>query len=128
MKAGLVYAVSTFGTFPDGPDLSTATAPQIRDHVAANSTTIRADALVGMIAVAAATVFFAALTRQVRDRLDVAWEDGGDPTVILCTAKQKKAIDAFAGVATRFVDVDRAAQASIVGAANLYVNGSVTLQ
>jgi len=59
---------------------------------------------------------------SLKAALQGAWEDGGDPTVILCTAKQKKAIDAFAGVATRFVDVDRAAQASIVGAANLYVS------
>lgn len=67
--AGLVYALSTFGTFPDGPEISTATAKQVREHVSANSTIIRADALVGMAAVAAALVFFAALTRQVRDRL-----------------------------------------------------------
>ena len=54
--------------------------------------------------------------------LQGAWEDGGDPRVILVTAKQKQAIDGFTGVATRFVDVDRAAQASIIGAANLYVS------
>jgi hypothetical protein len=54
--------------------------------------------------------------------LQAAWEDGGDPSVILVTARQKAAIDAFAGVATRFVDVGKAAQASIIGAANLYVS------
>ncbi len=54
--------------------------------------------------------------------LQAAWEDGGDPRVILAGASQKRAIDGFAGVATRFVDVDRAAQASIIGAANLYVS------
>jgi hypothetical protein len=54
--------------------------------------------------------------------LQGAWEDGGDARVILVTAKQKAVIDGFAGVATRFVDVDRAAQASIIGAANLYVS------
>lgn len=57
--------------------------------------------------------------------LQAAWEDGGDPSVILVTAAQKRVVDSFAGVATRFVDVDRAAQASIIGAANLYVNFSV---
>jgi hypothetical protein len=67
--SGFVYALSTFGTFPDGPPVSTATATQIRDHVTSNGTTIRASAVVGMVAVAAALVFFAALTRQVRDRL-----------------------------------------------------------
>ena len=54
--------------------------------------------------------------------LQGAWEEGGDPSVILVTAKQKGVIDLFTGVATRFVDVDKSAQASIVGAANLYVS------
>jgi hypothetical protein len=67
--AGLVYALSTFGTFPDGPPISTATATQIRDHVTTNGTAIRASAVVGMLAIAAALVFFSAATRQVRDRL-----------------------------------------------------------
>jgi hypothetical protein len=67
--AGLIYALSTFGTFPDGPPVSTATAAQIRDHVTTNGTAIRASAVVGMVAIAAALIFFAALTRQVRDRL-----------------------------------------------------------
>ena len=54
--------------------------------------------------------------------LQGAWEDGGDATVVLVTAKQKAVIDLFTGVATRFVDVAKGAQASITGAANLYVS------
>ena len=54
--------------------------------------------------------------------LQGAWEEGGDPSVILVTARQKAAVDGFAGIATRFVDVDKSAQASIIGAANLYVS------
>ena len=54
--------------------------------------------------------------------LQGAWEDGGDPSVILCTARQKAVIDTFTGVATRFIDVGRAQEASIIGAANLYVS------
>lgn len=54
--------------------------------------------------------------------LQGAWEDGGDARVILLTAKQKQVLDTFTGVATRFVDVDRAGQASIIGAANVYVS------
>lgn len=54
--------------------------------------------------------------------LQGAWEDGGDPSVILTTAQNKTTLDAFTGIATRFVDVDRAAQASIIGSANLYVS------
>lgn len=54
--------------------------------------------------------------------LEAAWADGGDPRVILTNTIGKKAIDAFSGVATRFVDVDGAKQASIIGAANVYVS------
>jgi hypothetical protein len=54
--------------------------------------------------------------------LQGAWSNGGDPSVILTSAKNKLLIDAFAGVATRFVDVDAATQAPIIGAANVYVS------
>lgn len=54
--------------------------------------------------------------------LQGAWEDGGDPRVILAHAQNKAHIDTFTGVATRFVDVGRAQEASIIGAANLYVS------
>lgn len=64
-----------------------------------------------------------ALTSAVLNQaLMGAWAQGGDPSVILVGAVQKQAIDGFTGIATRFVDVDRSAQASIVGAANLYVS------
>ena len=54
--------------------------------------------------------------------LEGAWQEGGDARVILCTAKQKALLDAFTSVATRFVDVSKGAQASITGAANVYVS------
>jgi hypothetical protein len=54
--------------------------------------------------------------------LEAAWADGGDPRVILTGTVGKQDIDTFTGVATRFVDVDKAAQASIIGAANVYVS------
>jgi hypothetical protein len=53
--------------------------------------------------------------------LQGAWEDGGDPRVILCSANNKAAIDNFTSIATRFVDID-VAQAPIIGAANVYVS------
>jgi hypothetical protein len=52
-----------------------------------------------------------------------AWADGGDPRVILAGSTQKTAIDAFTGIATRFVDASPTKQAAIVGAANMYVSG-----
>lgn len=54
--------------------------------------------------------------------LEQIWTQGGDCNVILCMPGQKRAIDAFTGVATRFVDVAKGEQASITGAANVYVS------
>lgn len=58
----------------------------------------------------------------VKLALEGAWANGGDPTTILVSATQKKVIDTFTGIATRFVDVGRANEASVIGAANLYVS------
>lgn len=54
--------------------------------------------------------------------LQGAWSNGGDPSVILCTAKNKTLIDAFTSIATRFVNVDASTQSPIIGAANVYVS------
>jgi uncharacterized protein DUF5309 len=64
-----------------------------------------------------------ALTSQVlNNALEGAWVDGGDPSIILVNSRQKAAIDNFTSVATRFVDVDRGTQASVIGAINVYVS------
>lgn len=57
-----------------------------------------------------------------------AWAQGGSTAVILVGATQKTAIDGFTGQATRFVDVMKGQQASIVGAANVYVSDYGTHQ
>lgn len=54
--------------------------------------------------------------------LQGTWSSGGQASQILVGPTQKQVIDTFAGVATRFVDVDKSAQASIINAANLYVS------
>jgi hypothetical protein len=59
---------------------------------------------------------------QLNAALGGSWEEGGDPRVILVGATQKQAIDAFTGVATRFIDTSPRKQAPIVGAANMYVS------
>lgn len=65
----------------------------------------------------------AALTEAtLRAALEGSWTDGGNPRVILAPSAQKKAIDAFTGIATRFVDNAPNKQASIIGAANVYVS------
>lgn len=59
---------------------------------------------------------------QLNMALNGAWEDGGDPRVILVGAKQKQVIDQFTGVATRFIDSSPTKQATIVNAANMFVS------
>lgn len=59
---------------------------------------------------------------QLNAALGGAWEDGGDPRVILVGAKQKQVIDGFSGVAQRQINVSARSEASIVGAANMYVS------
>lgn len=64
-----------------------------------------------------------ALSKSALDSaLQGAWEDGGNPRIILVGATQKAAIDGFSSIATRFVDIDRSSQAVITGAANVYVS------
>jgi hypothetical protein len=65
-----------------------------------------------------------ALTENaLKSALELAWIQGGDPRVILAGSTQKKAIDAFTGIATRFVDSSPRKEAAIIGAANMYVSG-----
>jgi hypothetical protein len=59
---------------------------------------------------------------QLNAALGGSWQDGGDPRVILVGARQKAVIDQFTGIATRFIDASPRKQASIVGAANMYVS------
>lgn len=59
---------------------------------------------------------------SLKAALQGAWTDGGDPRVILAPAVGKSYIDSFSGIATRFVDNSPKAQATIIGAANMYVS------
>lgn len=59
---------------------------------------------------------------SLNSALQGAWSAGGNPTTILVGPVQKQVIDTFTGIATRFVDVDKANQASIINAANIYVS------
>lgn len=51
-----------------------------------------------------------------------SWTAGGNPRVILTNTIGKIAIDNITSIATRFVDVAKGDQGSIVGAANVYVS------
>ena len=64
----------------------------------------------------------AASEANLKTALGNAWTNGGNPRIILVNTTQKGVIDAFTGQAQRFVDVGRTQQASIIGAANVYVS------
>lgn len=65
---------------------------------------------------------FAMTEGKLQIALEAAWTDGGASSTILVSPTQKKVIDAFSGITTRFSEVRPGAQASIVGAANIYVS------
>jgi hypothetical protein len=55
-----------------------------------------------------------------------AWQDGGDPRVILTNISTKAVVDGFTGIVTRNIDMSRSSpqQAAIIGAANVYVSSA----
>lgn len=61
--------------------------------------------------------------------LQKQWTNGGKADLVLCGPTTKTKISGFAGIATRFRDVPAGQQASIVGAADVYVSdfGEVTI-
>lgn len=59
---------------------------------------------------------------MLRTAVNSAWTNGGDARVILLGTSQKAALDAFSGVATKYNEVKGANQATIIGAADMYVS------
>lgn len=54
--------------------------------------------------------------------LGLAWDDGGDPSVIMMSKLNKNRFNAFSGVATKYNEVKGTSQAIISGAADMYVS------
>lgn len=54
--------------------------------------------------------------------LGLAWDDGGDPTVLMMNKKQKNVFNGFTGVATKYNEVKGTSQAVVTGAADVYVS------
>jgi hypothetical protein len=54
--------------------------------------------------------------------LEGAWDKGGDTDVLLMTPSNKNVLNDFTGIATRNVDVGQRQQATITGAADVYVS------
>lgn len=58
----------------------------------------------------------------LKSALELAWNDGGDPSVLMMRPGNKNYLDSFAGVATKYNEVKGANQATIIGAADIYVS------
>ena len=50
------------------------------------------------------------------------WDSGGDPTIIMCTGAKKQLSSAFVGIATQYRENSGRKQATILGAADVYVS------
>ena len=59
---------------------------------------------------------------DLQTALQLAWEDGGDPSLIMMSAKNKQRFAAFAGIATKYNEVKGNVQATIIGAADVYIS------
>lgn len=57
-----------------------------------------------------------------KSALGLAWTDGGDPSVILMSSKNKGFFDSFSGVATKYKEVPGKSQGTIVGASDIYIS------
>ena len=65
---------------------------------------------------------------DVENAAELAWLDGGEPDVILCSNGQKKVVDAFASRATRTADISKTEQLTIQGAVNILVTSFGTFK
>jgi hypothetical protein len=59
---------------------------------------------------------------DLKSALQLAWLDGGDPSTILMSATNKARFANFAGIATKYNQVNGTSQATITGAADIYVS------
>ena len=59
---------------------------------------------------------------QLVSALGLAWEDGGDPSCIMMSKKNKNLFNAFTGIATKYNEVKGMNQAIVSGAADIYVS------
>ena len=59
---------------------------------------------------------------DLKSALQLAWTDGGEPSTILMSATNKARFSGFAGIATKYNNVQGTTQATITGAADVYVS------
>jgi hypothetical protein len=59
---------------------------------------------------------------DLKSALEAAWVDGGEPTTILMSSKNKKLFSAFAGIAEKRYQVNGTSEAVITAAADVYIS------
>jgi hypothetical protein len=65
---------------------------------------------------------------DVENAAELAWLDGGEPDVILCSNGQKKVVDAFTSRATRTADIGSTDKLTIQGSVNILVTSFGTFK
>lgn len=65
---------------------------------------------------------------DVENAAELAWLDGGEPDVILCSNGQKKVVDAFSSRATRTADISKTEMLTVQGAVNILVTSFGTFK
>ena len=64
----------------------------------------------------------ALVVARLQSAIALAWDDGGDPSLILCNASLKQKISGFSGIATQYRDNPQVGPGVIIGAADTYVS------
>lgn len=59
---------------------------------------------------------------DLKSALQAAWTDGGDPSIILLSATNKNRFDSFAGVTSKYYQVNGTKEAVVTGASSVYVS------
>lgn len=59
---------------------------------------------------------------NLKTAMQDAWDDGGDPSMVLVGGHNKTLASAFSGIATQYRDNPQVGQAAIIGAADVYVS------
>jgi hypothetical protein len=65
---------------------------------------------------------------DVENAAELAWLDGGEPDVILCSNGQKKVVDAFTSRATRTADIGSTDKLTVQGTVNILVTSFGTFK
>jgi hypothetical protein len=66
---------------------------------------------------------------NLKDAISNCWDEGGEPSMVLCGSHNKQLISGFSGIATQYRDNPQTGPGTIIGAADVYVSdfGTVSI-